>query len=203
MKKEAGVHELDSLLRSVWGFLLILLVLGMVTSASADNRSFNDPNDTDGPFDIASVLEGHRHPRQEERSNQLVHEMQMYEAWVNGEASSYTSLEFQFNLDHDESVERTLRITPNADDSLYAVMTDRRDRVRGYARVWRPDDRTVRVVFPLRLLKAGIQSYRWRAYTYHGIPDGETCTIHTTSPGPQKPCIDTAPDDFGFNRHDL
>lgn len=80
------------------------------------------------------------------------------------------------------------------DSSLIASMLDvTSGQGRGYARVRRPDNKTIEVSFPPLMLKKGISTYRW----YVNADSGESglCAL-------EQPCIDRAQEE-GSIKHRL
>lgn len=158
----------------------------------ADGLSRDDPDDAGHQLDVAETSHGHLKVR---GGRFLTHRISTFEAWENSVLEG-SSLRIFFNLDRDPETERTLLVTLNEDGSLNAEMHGN-GKLRGYARAWRPDDRTVKVAFPPSLLRRGLEVYRWRVETVGpGFPE-QKC-----SPDPDQPCLDLVPD-RGFIRHKL
>ena len=158
------------------------------------SKSFTDPNDSAGPFDIVG-LEQTQSSSETSATTEIVHRITMAEPWTNDDLAGPSYMELYFDLDGDsEAMERILTIDLNEDDgTMWASMLDPwTGQSRGYARVRRTDDSTLEVAFPPLLLRKGIRSYRWYA-----VADGssaEVCAVQT--------CADTAPDS-GLFRHRL
>ena len=177
---------------------LLALLLGVVgTSAFADRVDRRDPDDTTGVLDVGLIAHGHDkvHFRTSGGSytqKLLVHTITMRESWDNDLLRSGNKLWVYFNLDRDGKQERSLLIRANPDGSLYGEMfagPTGGSYVRGYARIWRPDDRTLKLAFPAFLLDSKLDTYRWRVYTAYSDPADPTC-----------PCEDFAPD-LRYLRH--
>ncbi|MFN2588250.1 MAG: hypothetical protein ABR613_09055 [Actinomycetota bacterium] len=168
--------------------------------ALGDDRSFDDADDADGRFDVATARHGH----DEITTDQVLvsHGFEFYETWENEALEApLNRIVLFFNLDDDSHAERRLSIDVSEDGSLHAVMiADRRrkqDRVRGYAHVWRSSDRGVEIRFPTALLANRVGDYQWRITTeYNDDADLECGTVG----GVVATCYDSAPDE-GSYRH--
>jgi hypothetical protein len=150
------------------------------------SRSFDDPDDASGAFDISSVGQTQK-SSETSATTEIVHRITMFDAWTDNQLAGPAFVEIWFDLDNDpSSFERTLTIDFDENDStLRASMLDAKTgQGRGYAAVSRSDDRSIEVSFPPLLLKKGLRSYRWFAYVDGGAP--ELCA-------PQDPCTDRAP----------
>ena len=146
-------------------------------------------SDSGAELDIVKIRHGHAWPP---RNDEVIHTIVMEEEWAS-DALDTQSLGMCFDLDRDTDVDRCLFIKRNTDGSLYGYL-EGTTVFRGYARVWRPDDFSVKVRFPLRLLKdRKVTFYRWRAQL-HEI-DGDNCVE-------SHDCGDVAPND-GFITHRL
>ena len=130
--------------------LLSCLVFG--GSAVAGGAS-TDPNDTFGPLDVKMLTQARAD------GGQLFHAVSMWPQWSNSAVHAHLNfVEFDFNVDKDRIVERSLEVHTDK-GSLFAAMTcycGGRDKLIGYAKVWRPDDHTVAVEFPRSMLGAHI-----------------------------------------------
>lgn len=160
----------------------------------------------------ASLLDieaaSHGHSRAGGGQHLLVHEVQMYEPWdssVLETESIVASLMFHFDLNDEyddpiralgfcgEGFERTLNIDVAEDGSLYAEMRKTSGYVRGYAKVWRRDDRSLSVSFPKRLLARRLEVYSWCVDT--GFHDPSRDADHCGSSEDRETfCVDRAPD---------
>ncbi len=84
----------------------------------------------------------------------------------------------ELDVDGDRASERLLRMR-RKDGELWARMfrgKDYRKEIGPALRVWRPDRRSIKVRFPLRLLGDGVDRYRWRAgWTQRGVACPGSC----------------------------
>jgi hypothetical protein len=120
----------------------------------------------------------------------------MQEEWpssVLDDGHPYNDLSIGFNIDEDARLERELVFGRTEDGSLYAVMQSggRKRSTRGYAKVSRPDERTVVAVFPRNLLRRGLDSYQWMVESRYHHPDDPDCG---DTGGVAVSCYDRAPD---------
>lgn len=184
----------------------VAVVCLAVAPAAADGRAVDDPDDTGGRLDVLNI--SHAHVEMTSGQSLLRHVVRTYEAWdnsaFNNEGRPFpTRMRLSFNLDLDPFVERTLEVAVTQDGNLYATMfghkAKRESAVRGYARVARPDDYSIELVFPKSLLKRGLETYRWRLQTQFDDPEdpncGDTGTVYVI-------CTDNAPDQ-GWVKHRL
>lgn len=177
-----------------------------VGPVSADFVEISDADENASALDIKFAQ--HRHRRQDRGKSLLVHEVETYEAWDSSlldTESVIASLIFHFDLDgaYDapiralgfcgEGFERTLEVDVAPDGSLFAEMRRTHGPVYGYAKVWRPDNRTLRVSFPRRLLKRHLANYRWCVDTGYHDPSriADDCGA---SDDREVFCVDRAPD---------
>lgn len=153
--------------------MVSLLLLFANQHGVADTQSTPDPDDTDIALEIVQATHGHY--RDSGGRRYLAHTVTAAEPWANETLENH-SLVFFFSLDRDAPSERGLFFETNPDGSLSAVMTGE-GKTRGFARVWRPDDRTVKAVFPMHYLGRNLDIYRWRIIAKeHGVHcDGGAC----------------------------
>lgn len=145
----------------------------LITAGSAfAGGSSTDPDDTFGPLDVRSMTEATA-PGQ-----QLYHSVTMWPKWSNSAVRAKLNyIRLGFNLDADRVVERHLEIHVYQ-GSLFAAMTcdcGGKDKLIGYAKVWRPDEHTVAVEFPKSMLGAKIHRYRWAVWTRFASPNNQNC----------------------------
>jgi hypothetical protein len=114
---------------------------------------------------------------------------QPYESTEVGAVPSSNFITIALETDGDSRSERTLVIDVK-DGKLFAEVYDSdHDRV-GSADVFRPDARSVSVVFSRKLLGQNVKEYRWKAATFfHAQGDGP-CGIPSDV---FKTCTDIAP----------
>ncbi|MDQ3986744.1 MAG: hypothetical protein M3280_09635 [Actinomycetota bacterium] len=135
------------------------LILGLVLSllggfALADTRSTNDDgNDSATDLDIAQVTHSHH-------GKLLRHDVRMQEAWTNEEFRSINARIFL--PDGDRSYDRQLVIHINPDGSFRGNFYGQR-RLRGFANVYRVDNRTIRFELTKKLISdAHLDRYAYR-----------------------------------------
>lgn len=144
------------------------MLVAVPISAVADTKVVEDADDTQGVFDIASVSHGHT-------ERLLLHTMTMYEAWENAvlaDDSTYVTFTFYYGRGNFKFI--TVDVAP--DGSLFAeIVRWDGETVVGYAKVWRPDDRTLQIEFPKRALQRGLNRYSWDAHAVYRGPAGSEC----------------------------
>lgn len=143
-----SIIKTASLLASA--FLLISAV------AFADSHTEEDGDDSNIALDVARAKHGHVW---EGGRRNLVHTFEMVETWTN-DAISQHSLVLFISADANGRAERQAAIHVNPDDSLYGRLWKEGDW-KGYARVWRSNERTVKIIFPRSFIGAS-DFYRWR-----------------------------------------
>jgi hypothetical protein len=119
---------------------------------------------TAAPLDIASIGHGH------DARGRLVHRVTMQESWRlralrprRGELALLFDLDGKIVDGHPE-FERAVVIWAGG-GRLHAEMRTPRNRVLGRVKVWRPNNRTVKVAFRKALLRRGLAEYHWFART--------------------------------------
>lgn len=159
---------------------LAAVLIGAATSARGSTASYDDADESASALDIARI----RHSHRVLQSGQgiLRHKLRTHDSWetslLEQAEVAAISLHFDTNRDRDpatrgigfcgEGYERIMRVKLNEDGSLYGEISNARNRILGYARVWRPDDRSVILEFPKRSLRKKLSSYHWCADTaYH------------------------------------
>lgn len=177
----------------------------IATPASADTYTIADADDSPSALDVASIMQSHE--RLSSGQLLLSYTIEMYEPWSSEtlkEAEvSDISLHFDLNNEHEaayralgfcgEGFERILELGVSGDGSLYGELRTPRQKVVGFAKVWRPDDKSVQMSFPKSALKPHLHSYQWCAQTaYHEATEpssecGESSDVFTL-------CTDRAPD---------
>ena len=166
----------------------IVVALALASGALADRRTVADGVDERAaPLDIASIGHGHD-PR-----GRLVHRVTMQDSWRlralrprRGELALLFDLDGKLIDGHPE-FERAIVIWTSG-GRLRAQMRGVRSQVLGRVKVWRPNNRTVKVAFRKALLRRGLAEYHWFARTlvYRGersggdMAPGETSSIPET-----------------------
>lgn len=170
--KEAGVTKWRV---ATAGFVL---VIGLGGSVLADTTVIDDPQEAIyTPIDAQQA--SHGHAAQSEfagggalGASVLVHDVTMYDAWSNHQLRS-----FELRLRSRQwRVPRRVFVASNDDGTFYGTIWSR-DRLRGYARVHRPDERTLRILFPKGALGEDVRRYRWVAVMTGPweCPEGAEC----------------------------
>jgi len=136
-----------------------------------------DPRDTPDVMDLAEVEHGHRTTFG--GGYVLTHTLRTHDAW--GDDLFYGARWDFFLPDGDRAPDRSLLLGRNSDGSFSAEMENSRD-VIGFANVWRPDDRSIRVEFPRRLLGKRVKSYRWKLYLSYPCSRDEDVQCEPTTP---------------------
>ena len=176
-------HRQARLLRIV-GVLLLsgLLVVG---TAKADVKSRIDPDDSSSQLDIKSIEQRHG------GRGLLVHRITTFEEW---DASTLSEPENSFELSLQyRGHYRFIHIDVADDGSLFAEINHpTKGAVLGYAKIWRPDTRTVQIEIPKRLLSSEVQGYKWNAQSSFHDEASEDCS--NDNDGHVLICNDTAPD---------
>lgn len=181
--------------------LLVATLAALVGTASADERTIQDPQGDNrgdegaGRLDIGEI--GHLHAM-EDGNKLLVHSVDAYEDWSNDDLAEGASLYIRFDTDSDGLEERQLELRRAEDGGVYGIVLKPRNGKRvvvGYARAWRENARNVRVAFPRRYLGKGVTQYRW-----YVLSIDRKCSTDTG--GAVVTCSDRAPDS-GSVRHRL
>lgn len=155
---------------------LTLTMLLIAAPAAADTTRHRDRNDTDGKLDVRLVVQGHR--RGSSGTPMLRHRLTMFERWGKRALSQQNNfINLFFNTDDDRGFERRLNIDVR-NGRLRAKMQTWRglDRV-GFARIWRPNRRSVTVAFPKRWLGSGVRSYEWIGVALYSIKGEGPCGL--------------------------
>lgn len=148
------------------GFVLLttfLLWAVLVPAAGADGKRRRDGNDARGPLDIARVAHGHRGER-------LAHTIRLRRAWPVKKLRhrGFAHIYFELRGHPGNPPERTLQIVYERGQLVARMYNSLGDPPRHIRRVAlrRPDRRTVRVLFPKKLVRKGVHRYKWNAVTF-------------------------------------
>jgi len=178
------------------GILIVVLCTSILGAAYADTGGVTDPADQAwGNVDIGLIE--HSHEKYADgvagkTRTLLTHTVTMHEAW-NYEEPGGLDLVLSFNTDRDRRVERELRLHVQDPANPYAEMTDAKGRIRGYARISRPDELAITFAFPKGLFGRNLTRYRWKAVaTSDFTPPPECQAPNPPCPLPQPQ--DAAPD---------
>jgi hypothetical protein len=170
--------------------LTAALMIGGV--AGADQKNMDDPNDAEGAMDIQSISHGHKRRQLDEvgrYQHLLVHRFETFDAWEDIEVNR-SIISFSFGEKREWG--RSLRIRMDRSGALYGEMLAGHDRLVGYARVTRPDDRSLRVIFPRSLLQKGATAYRWSVNIQPKLKSHPECVHDPNSDVVSNDCLDTA-----------
>jgi len=144
--------------------LLLVAVIAVVKSGApvawAEPSGVRDPRgDVRGraALDLAYVQHA-------DEKGILVHTLTTYDRWRPALLAGGGEISFYFDTNGDEAFERRLDVR-FAGGQLSAVMRDRRGSLVGRGQVLRSGPKSVVVAFHRSLLRAGIQQYRWFAFT--------------------------------------
>ena len=155
-------------------------VLLLAPGAGADTKRIVDTpaHDSQSAFDIEWIKQGHY-------GRKLVHVISTYEGWRTSELGEN---KFQINIKSgaDTSNPLTHIIVIYLDGSrLEAKMMDvsNGSEVVGYPPVSRPTRHSVKVTFPKRYIRSGLQAYRWQAFVADQqvddmVPSDESFILH-------------------------
>jgi hypothetical protein len=189
--------------------VLFLVAVLMITPQAEGHRAVGtdqqgDNTDPDGdstPLDIASVTWGHRkNPSTPAEPREVTLKLEMYGDWDNSVLDDRAHQIGFHILNRSDCVCRALYIQTTQDGTLYAEIIGGRDgpaKFYGYAKVWRPDVRTVKVSFRKRQLGRHLNNVGVRALTSN---TGGEC--QRPSGDSTEPCEDVVPDE-GFLFHDF
>lgn len=180
-----------------------LVSLSLMTSpATAHLQAPVDDDDSPGTLDIVVVRHRHRvyetaqtHPSRQSTSTELSFRLVTYEKWEGSVLSGgHNFISFEFNLDGDDGIERCLVVTKGRNEMLGRMYKDCKyaeDELAGSASVSRPDKHSIHTAFPRKLLRRGIESYRWRAVTsYEDEQTSECAPQDPPSAGGYGTCLD-------------
>lgn len=153
--------------------LLTAALLAAATPALAGGGAFRDGDEQPfcetGDCDDTDYMDFRRLTFGHGRSESVVrHGIRTLKRWKTKELGGRHGVTIHVHLDTDgdERVERSLRIR-RKHGSLWAGMfrgKHLRKSVGGRIRVWRPDRRSVKVRFPVRMLGDEVRRYRWRVW---------------------------------------
>lgn len=172
------------------GLVVLAAVLLVPGYARADGGRFRDPDeqpfcespdpcpDTDY-IDFRKVTYGHG------RNDRLLrHGIHTRERWKTRDMGGRhgVTIYLEIDVDGDRAAERMVRMR-RKDGELWARMFRGkrfREKVGAELRVWRPNRRSIKVRFPLRLLGHDLERYRWSA-GWHNRAVACTGSCHTDS----------------------
>lgn len=148
------------LLRLALPAVLLLGLLGAPALGDTDVKE--DAQEGETAYDIAEVRHSHSRLKDDGTRN-LQHKVTMYEAFTNDDLKGD---EITIDL---KSGEWTGRIEIRTTNELKATFYDG-NKKDGTVRVWRPDEFSVKVSFPVSRLPEGTTSYKWFVIT-RSTPD--------------------------------
>lgn len=173
--------------RACSGWIIALIVpflLGLGGVGLADSRTVDDPRDNGGFRDVKKVSHGHS-----EDPGVLRHSLKTFDRWRDRALREYR-IRFNMSLDDDPDIERSVRVRYE-DGRLRAHMYGALgQRLAGRVKAWRVSLRSLTVAFDSSMLRAGIQTYRWKARFFPNVVCDRPC------PGDRAP-------NRGFIRHEL
>ena len=179
--------------------LVIAILAALVLPAGADTSRTNDPNDSPGVLDIASVFHGHKD------NGNLVHTIRTHEGWDLDDVNSNDSLGIEIQLpgNNRTSPPERLIVIDVSNGELRARIYDTRGDPPAFIAeltLRKPRRDTVKVIFDPDLLRDGLASYKYRAHSYFE-KSGTDCKRPAA-------CQDDAPDarangSRNWLRHDL
>lgn len=169
--------------------LILALLMSIAGPAAADESTHNDPDDTSGRLDIASIRQYHRAFGSQRL---LAYDIATHPKSPNSTWGAASTITMSFNTDDDKAVERRLLIdVETQDNSLQASFLDSRGNLLGYAKTVRIDERNITVEFPKRALRKNLTEYSWIAVSSFSHSDSENCS---SVGGHPQFCIDRAPE---------
>ncbi len=139
--------------------MIVLVASLAATPALADSTAVVDADDVADVMDMAEAA----HMHTEERGV-VAHSLSTYDPWASDEF--FTAEWFFYVPGGPRGADRTLTVSQNPDGSFRAAVYDRSGTIRGFANVHRPDDRTIQVELPTRLVGRAIGRYRWKAFLH-------------------------------------
>jgi hypothetical protein len=162
-----------------------MVALVAVGNAYADTKRISDGNDRPGPLDIRSASHGHDGDR-------VVHTISTFSRWRPGLVGRNTSnlLAVEISRDGDPALEYVVLVFSKNGRMVGRIIRLPRGLVTGFAKVSRPNARTVRVSIPLSEL-GDPGAYRWDAHSQ--FQAAGACSDF---------CIDRAPNS-GLVLHDV
>ena len=177
-------------MRTVLRLLAALLTLSLLATAggaTASTRRIDDADDTLGKLDVKVATAGHD-------GDKLSHTLRMHETWASKALAKGTATLIFTIGDRTRTMNVDFR-----DGELFAeICTEATDSgFSGCSKnisLSRPDRKTLTITFKRSLLKKGVSSYRWTAFSY--LNQGESgCTDIV--------CFDSVPDDQSGVKHRL
>lgn len=168
-------------MRRVVFFILPLVLVGFLSRASADTASVEDPRDTGDVMDLAEATHGH----DPDQKKVLVHTLATHDAWSNEE---FVRADLNFwGRKQGHRFRRVLVVTSNPDGSFVASVYRAGSQHEvgdflGYGNAFRSDDRTLVIQLPKRLLKRGLDRYKWKAFLQY--PCSRTAGVTCSPPPP-------------------
>ena len=167
---------------SVMLSVVVASVALLSTKSQADTKLVQDADDTAGALDVSEV--GHSHGQ----NRLLIHRLSTYESWSN-DVLLDEGTAFWFEFFPAGGNEKYVRVDVSPDGNLYGeVIRWDGETILAYVKVWRPDDRTIQIEFPKRILKLGLHRYSWNVASTFRQPGASECG------GDPYVCSDHVPD---------
>lgn len=159
------------------GLVVLASLLVFPGHALADGGGFRDPDEqpfceSPGPCPDSDYIDFRRATYGHGRKAGVVrHGLHTREPWKTKDMGGPhgVTIYLELDVDGDRAAERMVRMR-RKDGELWARMfrgKHHRKRIGGGLRVWRPNRRSIKVRFPLRLLGDDLDRYRWRAGWYN------------------------------------
>lgn len=175
--------------------LVVAVLLLVPTKAIGDGQRIADSNDTPGRLDVRFARAGH------DPEDVLTHKVRTGGRWRTSLLARIDT-EFRFYFSWKGYPQRTLYVDVSRTGKLYGEMrNDNTGNIRGYADVSRPSRKSLRISFPVRLLKPGLTQYEWSLGSIYFERRHPECGVDEETTSVQ-PCYDALPD-RGSVHHEL
>jgi hypothetical protein len=182
--------------------LIALAILALSAPAWSDRESVSDtqgdntdPEGHSTHLDIASLSFGHRqNPSTPAEPRELTLRVDMFEPWTNEVlVDRNETVTFHIRVNKARCINRVLDIRLTPDGNLYGDMIGGCGgpaKFFGYVRVWRPNDRSLKVAFPRSMLGPRAERFGVRVLTSNTRGECQRPSGEST-----EPCEDVAPED--------
>lgn len=152
----------------------IVLVALVAAPSMADTTWLRDPDDTDGKLDIKSVVQAHE--MDSPVGEAIRHRLTMFRYWNKKALRSRNNfINLFFDTDDDKGFDRRLNIDVR-NGALRAKMEKWPGLEDvGFAKVWRPNGRSVSVAFSESWLGRRVGAYQWIGYSVYTVQAEASC----------------------------